>query len=157
MLRYGSIRGEGLGHVSTFGPAHKTLQGIEAGTRVVVEGWFFSEGGWPGPRRWYDTGSRSLYRAQRLYAEGVQATVTQATKLKRGWKTGGELQPGEEVWIGRRRHFGWAAEVESLDGSKSGRARFRKRFEFARPVKLASERSGSGVGIAGSLGSASKP
>tara|TARA_R110002072_G_scaffold283482_3_gene447045 strand:- start:238 stop:1689 length:1452 start_codon:yes stop_codon:yes gene_type:complete len=157
MLHYGSIRGEGLGHVSTLGPAQKTLQGIEPGTRVAVEGWFFSEGGWPGPRKWYDTGGRSLYRAQRLYAERVRATVTQPAKLKRGWKTRADLQPGEEVWIGQRRHFGWSAEVESLDGSKSGRARFRKRFEFAQPIKLASERRGSGVGIAGSLGSASKP
>ena len=155
VLHYGSIRAEGLGHVSTFGPAGEFLQRIGTETPVVVEGWFFAEGGWTPARRWYEGGGRSLYRAQRLYAERVRAKVSQAVKLKRGWRTSSELQPGEEVWIGKRRLFGWAAEVETLDGAKSGRARFKERFVFAQPVKLASE--GSGSGIAGSLGGVSGP
>lgn len=155
MQTYGSIRAEGLGHVSTFGPVHKVLQGIERGTRVEVEGWFFSEGGWPGPRRWYETGMRSIYRAQRLYAERVRAQVSEEVKLKRGWRTRATLAPGREVWIRGRRFFGWSAEVETADGAESGRARLKKRFDFARPAKLATE--GGGVGISGALGGAGSP
>lgn len=147
-LHYGSIRAEGLGHVSTFGPVQKVLQGIEPGTPVEVEGWFFSEGGFPGPRKWHETGGRSLYRAQRLYAERVRATASQTTKLKQGWRSSGELQAGDEVWITKRRLFGWSVDVETRDG-KAGRARFKKRFDFARPLKLASE--GGGAGIVGAL------
>jgi len=156
-LRYGSVRGLGVGHVSTFGPAAHALASVEAGTPVVAEGWFFAEGGWTPPRKWHQTGMRSIYRAQRLYVERVRAKVTRPVKLKRGWKKSGELQAGEEVWVGKRRLFGWAAEVESLDGSRSGRARFKKRFDFAQPAKLASETPGGpgGTGIIGGLGSVS--
>ncbi|MCA8924822.1 MAG: hypothetical protein KDD82_23625 [Planctomycetes bacterium] len=131
----GALVAEELGHLSCFGPAAKVLAGLERDTRVEVEGWYFSNTGFTPPRKWYDGGGRRLYRAPRLYAERIKATVSADAKLKRGWRTVGEVQPGDEVWVSKRRVFGWSVDVTTLDGSQAGRMRS-KRLDYAQPAVL---------------------
>ena len=106
------------------------------------------------PRKWHETGFRPIEWPKRFLVERVRARATQELKLKRRFRTRARVAAGEEVWVGKRRHFGWSADVETLDGRAAGRARFKGRFDFSQPETLATLRPAGAGSLVGGLGAA---
>jgi len=147
----GRFSADAFGSLYPIGPAAWNLRKVEPDTRVELEGWVFEVEQVTPPRKWYDTGGRSIHMSRRVWVERIKARVTEGAKLKQGWRTVGRVQPGDEVWVSDKRVFGWSVNVTSLDGTLAGRMRS-KRLDFEQPAA-----SGSAVptsGIVGGLPSA---
>lgn len=138
-----------FGNLHAVGPAAWNLSKIESGTWVELEGWVFEIEQVTPPRKgWWDTGGKSLHLKKRVWVERIKARVTAGAKLKKGWRTVGRVQPGDEVWVSNKRAFGWSVNVTNLDGTLAGRMRT-KRLDFARAA--ASGSAAPTVGIVGGL------